>query len=95
MADAVGVRDKGERLTVQKHFEAAEDVPIPEGVGGHGGGDALLLSDVFNGPQEDPLGRPSDYVDGLRAISVGICGNVSLASGRAVTPIELGLNLAR
>ena len=41
------------------------------------------------------MGRPSDYVDGLRAISVGICGNVSLASGRAVTPIELGLNLAR
>lgn len=95
MADQVGARDKGERLTVQKHFEAAQEVEIPEGTGGHGGGDALLLSDVFNGPGEDPLGRPSDYIDGLRAISVGICGNASLASGAAVSPADLGLDLSR
>ncbi len=95
MADAVGARDKGERLTVQRHFEAAYEVPIPEGTGGHGGGDALLLSDVFNGPGPDPLGRPSDYVDGLRAIAVGICGNESLATGKAVTPDELGIPLTR
>lgn len=95
MADQVGARDKGERLTVQKHFEAAVEVEIPEGTGGHGGGDALLLSDVFNGPGEDPLGRPSDYIDGLRAISVGICGNESLATGRAVSPADLGLDLTR
>lgn len=95
MADQVGARDKGERLTVQKHFEAAVEVEIPEGTGGHGGGDALLLSDVFNGPGEDPLGRPSDYIDGLRAISVGICGNESLATGSAVSPADLGLDLTR
>ena len=95
MADQVGARDKGERLTVQKHFEAAVEVEIPEGTGGHGGGDALLLSDVFNGPGEDPLGRPSDYIDGLRAITVGICGNESLATGRAVSPADLGLDLTR
>lgn len=95
MAEQVGARDKGERLTVQLHFEAAHEVEIPEGVGGHGGGDALLLSDVFNGPGDDPLGRPSDYIDGLRAISVGICGNESLATGQAVSPSDLGLDLTR
>lgn len=95
MADKVGARDKGEKLTVQLHFEGTDEVEIPKGTGGHGGGDALLLSDVFNGPGEDPLGRPSDYVDGLRAISVGICGNESIATGKAIRPSDLGLDLSR
>ena len=95
MAEAIGDRHKGERLTVQRHFSGVEAVEIPEGTGGHGGGDALLLSDVFNGPGDDPLGRPSDWMDGLRAIAVGVCGNESIATGRAVTPADLGLDLAR
>ncbi|MEE1617674.1 Gfo/Idh/MocA family protein [Brachybacterium sp. J153] len=91
-----GVRERGERLVVQKHFAAAQEVEIPEGVGGHGGGDALLLRDVFVGPAEDELGRPSDHRDGLRAISVGICGNESLATGLPVDVAEfLGLDLRR
>lgn len=95
MAEVIGERHKGERLTVQRHFSGVEEVEIPHGSGGHGGGDALLLSDVFDGPGDDPLGRPSDYVDGLRAIAVGICGNESIATGRAVTPTDLGLDLTR
>ncbi len=95
LAEEVSERLKGERLTVQRHFEAPVEVDIPQGVGSHGGGDALLLSDVFNGPGDDPMGRPSDYRDGLRSVAVGICGNVSLAEGRAVTPAELGLDLTR
>ncbi|MDO5287574.1 MAG: Gfo/Idh/MocA family oxidoreductase [Actinomycetia bacterium] len=90
-----GQRFRGERLLLQKHWGVATEVPIPEGTGGHGGGDAYLLRDVFVGPQDDPLGRPSDWVDGMRAIAVGICGNLSLAEGRAVTPEELGLPLDR
>ena len=43
-------RTGGQRLTLQRHWEAAQEVPIVEGEGGHGGGDALLLSDVFRGP---------------------------------------------
>ena len=81
---------------VQKHFEPAREVEIPEGVGGHGGGDALLLRDVFVGPVQDELGRPSDHRDGIRAIAVGICGNLSLESG---APVEIaaamGLDLRR
>ncbi|MGO2540455.1 MAG: Gfo/Idh/MocA family protein, partial [Specibacter sp.] len=72
------VRSNGERLVVQRHWEAAREVEIINGNGGHGGGDVLLLSDLFNGPGEDPLGRPSGYIDGLRAVSVGIAGNESL-----------------
>ena len=94
-ADA-GVRERGERLVVQRHFEPAREVEIPEGVGGHGGGDALLLRDVFVGPAQDDLGRPSDHRDGIRAIAVGICGNESLTTALPVDVAEfLGLDLRR
>jgi predicted dehydrogenase len=85
------VRRSGERLVVQRHWEAAYEVPIVNGEGGHGGGDELLLSDLFNGPGEDPLGRPSGYLDGLRSVSVGIAGNRSLESSLPVRIVDLDL----
>ncbi|NJC23871.1 putative dehydrogenase [Arthrobacter pigmenti] len=90
------VRVNGERLTLQRHWERAVDVPIVNGEGGHGGGDALLLADLFEGPGEDPLGRPSGYLDGLRAVAVGIAGNASLESSLPVhiSELDLGADLA-
>ncbi|MCU1574295.1 MAG: dehydrogenase [Micrococcaceae bacterium] len=87
------VRRNGERLVVQRHWEAAYEVPIINGDGGHGGGDVLLLSDLFNGPGEDPLGRPSGYLDGLRSVAVGIAGNESLATSLPVRVEDLGLGV--
>lgn len=91
------IRRNGERLVVQRHWEAAYEVPIVNGEGGHGGGDALLLSDLFNGPGEDPLGRPSGYLDGLRSVSVGIAGNRSLETSLPVRieDLDLGVDLGR
>jgi predicted dehydrogenase len=91
------VRRNGERLVVQRHWEAAYEVPIVNGEGGHGGGDELLLSDLFNGPGEDPLGRPSGYLDGLRSVSVGIAGNQSLETSLPirVEDLDLGVDLRR
>lgn len=91
------VRRNGERLVVQRHWEAAYEVPIVNGEGGHGGGDELLLSDLFNGPGEDPLGRPSGYLDGLRSVSVGIAGNRSLDTSLPVRveDLDLGVDLRR
>jgi hypothetical protein len=84
-----GARERGERLVVQRHFAPAREVEIRAGEGGHGGGDALLLRDVFVGPEADPLGRASDHLDGMRAIAVGISGNASLASGEPVDVADL------
>ncbi|MCI2240299.1 Gfo/Idh/MocA family oxidoreductase [Paenibacillus sp. TRM 82003] len=84
-------RPVSERLLVQEHWGTAREVPIENGAGGHGGGDVKLLRDVFVGPGEDPLGTPADYTDGVRAVAVGIAGNASLATGRAVPVDELGL----
>ena len=90
-------RTGGQRLTLQRHWEAAQDIKIVEGAGGHGGGDALLLADVFRGPGEDWLERPSSWVDGVRSIAVGMAGNESLRTGQpvAITDLDLGVDLSR
>ena len=84
-------RPAGENLVVQSQFGTARDVPIARGTGGHGGGDAQLLVDVFVGGAADALGRAADWRDGLRSVAVGIAGNRSLATGQAVTIEQLGL----
>ncbi|WP_075828072.1 Gfo/Idh/MocA family protein [Cellulosimicrobium sp. CUA-896] len=78
------VRPRGERLVVQRHWEEAREVPIPVGQGAHGGGDAMLLRDVFRGAGDDPLGRPAGWRDGLLAAGVGIAANRSLETGQPV-----------
>ena len=90
-------RTGGERLTLQRHWEAAQDVKIEEGAGAHGGGDALLLNDIFRGPGDDWLERPADWLDGIRAIAVGMAGNESLRTGLPVkiTDLDLGVDLTR
>jgi len=94
-ADAA--RPVGERLTLQRHFAGAEDVPIPEGEGGHGGGDAILLHDLLEGGGPDPLGRAATWRDGVRAVAVGLAGNRSLETGQAVRigDLDLGVDLRR
>jgi predicted dehydrogenase len=89
-----GARPVTERLVVQQHWGAAREVEIPHGAGGHGGGDALLLREVFVGGEPDPLGRAATWRDGVRAVVVGLAGNRSLETGDAVRVGELGLGTA-
>ncbi|GAA4188155.1 Gfo/Idh/MocA family oxidoreductase [Microbacterium oryzae] len=91
--NGTALRPVGERLLVQRHWEEPVEVTIHNAEGGHGGGDALLLSDVFVGPHDDPLGRPADWSDGIRSIAVGIAGNRSLATGLPVRTADLGIAL--
>jgi predicted dehydrogenase len=90
-ASGTNLRPEGERLVLQRHWEAAVEVPIPDGIGSHGGGDAYLLDHVFNRITADPLGRPAGYADGVAAVSVGIAGNLSLATGMPVLVADLGV----
>jgi predicted dehydrogenase len=83
---------RGERLTVQRHWGKAQVVPIRSEIdGGHGGGDALLLDDVFRGGQDDPLGRRAGYRDGLAAVVVGLAANTSMSTGERVRIADLGV----
>jgi len=87
------LRPEGERLLVQRHWHAAVEIEIGGTAGGHGGGDELLLSDLFVGPADDPLARPADWRDGVRSIAVGIAGNISLETGLPVQVADLGIEL--
>ncbi|MFD0467013.1 hypothetical protein ACFQ0B_00835 [Nonomuraea thailandensis] len=59
-------------------------MPIESGAGGHGGGDRLLLNDVFRGPGDDPLARQAGYRDGIRSVLTGHAATVSARSGAPV-----------
>jgi len=83
-----GARPHGSRLVVQQHWGVAEEVPIPEGGGAHGGGDALLLRDIFRGTTNDPLRRQAGLADGMRSVGVGIAVNKSLRTGQPVRPAD-------
>ena len=74
----------GKKITVYPMFGDAYNVPIEEGKGGHGGGDRVLLNDIFGVPEYDPYHRAASHVDGAMSILTGIAANKSIASGMPV-----------
>jgi predicted dehydrogenase len=95
-ADADDPRPVAQRLLVQRHWEPARVVPIPEASGTHGGGDALLLDSVFRrgASAPDPLGRRAGYADGLASAAIGIAANESMLTGAPVDIHSLGIETA-
>jgi len=65
-------------------FGEAYEAEIDEKEGGHGGGDPILLNDLFGVPEEDPYRRAASHVDGAMSILTGIAGNVSMRTGLPV-----------
>ena len=80
---------KGKKIVVHPLFGAAYEVPIEEGKGGHGGGDAVLLNDIFGVPDYDPFHRAASHVDGAMSILTGISANKSIATGMPVDVMSL------
>jgi predicted dehydrogenase len=88
------IRPHGSRILLQRHWEPARYIEIPEGAGAHGGGDAMLLDDVFHGADPaDELRRQAGHDDGVRSVLVGIAGNRSLETGQAVRLADLDVPL--
>lgn len=78
------------RITVYPHFMKPYEVPLYTAEGGHGGGDTLLLDDVFgDSPQPDPLGRRADQSGGAYSILTGIAANRSMRTGEIVEVSKL------
>lgn len=86
-------RSKGERLLLQRHWEEAVEIQIENSKGSHGGGDKLLLEELFRGANEDGYARQAGFIDGVRAIAVGICGNQSLETRQLVDVGSAGLGV--
>jgi predicted dehydrogenase len=103
---AAAARRPGNRLVLQRHWEASREVDVdalaredpgrPPRGGGHGGGDLLLLDDVLLGPEHsgpDPLGRAAGYLDGVRSVLVGAAANLAMRTGAPVRVADLGVPL--
>ncbi|MCR5443781.1 MAG: Gfo/Idh/MocA family oxidoreductase [Sphaerochaetaceae bacterium] len=72
-------------IRVYPMFGDPYDVPVKTGEGGHGGGDPVMLDDVFlDNPPYDEFHRAADFHDGVESILVGIAGNKAIASGMPV-----------
>ncbi len=74
----------GKKMMVYPMFDAPYEVEIVEGVGGHGGGDKVMLEDIFGTPSDDRFKRAASHVDGVRSILTGIAGNISIRTGSPV-----------
>ena len=66
------------------------------GEGAHGGGDAVMLDDIFlPEPPADPYMRRSDQRGGAASILIGIAANNAMKSGKPVEIAELVPKLER
>lgn len=75
---------KQKSITVYPMFGEPYEVEIVEGKGGHGGGDPILLNDLFGTPNPDRFNRAASHVDGAMSILTGIAGNKSMATGMPI-----------
>ena len=76
-------------IRVLPMFGEPYEVEVIEGEGGHGGGDPILLEDLFGTPAEDEFNRAASHIDGATSILTGIAGNISLKTGQPVKVDEL------
>jgi predicted dehydrogenase len=75
---------KQKSISVFPMFGEPYEVEIVEGQGGHGGGDPVLLNDIFGVPEPDRFNRAASHVDGAMSILTGIAANKSIATGLPV-----------
>lgn len=72
-------------LRVFPMFGTFYEVEIPEGEGGHGGADPVMLDQIFlPTPPPDPYNRAASHIDGAASILTGIAANESIRSGKLV-----------
>ncbi|KAI1355338.1 hypothetical protein F5Y01DRAFT_173728 [Xylaria sp. FL0043] len=75
---------EGRTLLLRPLFEKPREIEIEDGRGAHGGGDTVLLNDLFGEPVSDEFMRAASHVDGALSILTGIAANKSMATGQVV-----------
>jgi predicted dehydrogenase len=66
------------------HGEKPRKIDVQMGTGGHGGGDTLLLNDLFGAQKRDKFHRAAGHLEGALSILTGIAANRSFETGQAV-----------
>jgi predicted dehydrogenase len=79
------------RVVLIPMFGAAREIEVQEIDGGHGGGDTLMMRDLFAGTDTapDPFRRAASHVDGAASVLLGFCANESIATGLPVSCDDL------
>jgi len=72
---------KQKEIMVYPMFDAPYAVEVTNAAGSHGGGDAVMLEDIFGNPPKDKFERAAGVEDGVMSIMTGICANKAIASG--------------
>ncbi|MCM3042082.1 Gfo/Idh/MocA family oxidoreductase [Paenibacillus motobuensis] len=80
---------QGMDIMIYPHFAAPYRVEIEQGVGGHGGGDPVMLRDIFDKKQEDRFNRAASHIDGAMSIMTGIAANRSIRTSQPVKVDDL------
>ncbi|KAI8271182.1 putative oxidoreductase YteT [Colletotrichum sp. SAR11_239] len=65
-------------------FGPPQEIDLGEAKGAHGGGDLVLLRDLFGEPVSDEYMRAASHIDGAASILTGIAANRSIATGQVV-----------
>ena len=72
-------------MRVYPMFGEGYIVDVPEGKGGHGGADPVMLEQIFSpNPPHDPFYRAASHIDGAASILVGIASNQAMETGKQV-----------
>lgn len=79
---------KGAKITVYPLFEEPYPVDFSSSDGAHGGGDPVILEDIFGNPPYDKFHRAASHIDGAMSIMTGICANKSIATGLPVNVFD-------
>ena len=80
---------KGKKIVVNPMFGAPYEVEVVSQSGGHGGGDKVMLEDIFGNPAPDRFRRAAGVEEGCDSILTGIAANKSIAGGQAVRVKDL------
>lgn len=75
---------KDKRIILFPMWKPPYEIEVEEAEGGHGGGDPVMLNDLFGTPVKDPFHRAANHVDGARSILTGIAANKSIRTGQPV-----------
>jgi len=89
-----GIEEGGVKTRILPLRGSARDVEVWTGEGGHGGGDRVLLADLFSPEKtEDKYLRAADQRSGAYSILTGVAANHSFATGDLVKIPHLVQNI--
>ncbi|KAK9851616.1 Oxidoreductase [Penicillium brevicompactum] len=71
-------------LKLRPLFQEPRDIEVIQAAGGHGGGDNVMLRDLFGEAEPDEHMRAASHIDGAASILTGVAANRSIRTGEVV-----------